>query len=107
MNVRFDQVGLMNDIKDRMMMMKRKKEEEKKKKEKKKKKSGSWGGVYVVGGLEEWRRKKREGKEPNNPTKYCLINLINLGVTLKPGCLFCVPLERLSLLVRVSPLQIL
>ena len=31
MNVRFDQVGLMNDIKDRMMMMKRKEEEEKKK----------------------------------------------------------------------------
>ena len=62
MNVGFDQVGLMNDIKDRMMMMKRKEEEEKKKKEKKK--SGSWGGIYVVGGLVEWRKKKR------NPTKY-------------------------------------
>ena len=49
MNVRFDQVGLMNDIKDRMMMMKREEEEEEKKKKKKKKKSGSWGGIYVVG----------------------------------------------------------
>ena len=45
MNVRFDQVGLMNDIKDRMMMMKRKEEEEKKKE--KKKKSGAWG-VFML-----------------------------------------------------------
>ena len=56
MNVRFDQVGLMNDIKDRMMMMKRKEEEEKKKKKKKKKKSG---GIYIVGVWRNGERKKR------------------------------------------------
>ena len=60
MNVRFDQVGLMNDIKDRMMMMKRREEEKKKKK---KKKSGSWGGIYVVG-------VGRNGGRKTEPTKY-------------------------------------
>ena len=65
MNVRFDQVGLMNDIKDRMMMKKKKEEEKKKKKQKKK--SGSWGGIYVVG---VWRNgEEKKGREPN-PTKY-------------------------------------
>lgn len=64
MNVRSDQVGLMNDIKDRMMM-KKKKEEEKKKKQKKK--SGSWGGIYVVGVWGGMEKKKREGNRiPRN-----------------------------------------